>query len=262
VKFDLKTSTKHDVDVSILGNHSLGRQGGGLAGSLEGKYKLPQYGAVFTEKWSSASVYTSEISVEDKLVKGLKTGVDISVEPNTGKFGAGFNAGFRRPNMNLKVDVGRLTSQPLISSSIVLGLQKPSGFLGGAQASFDTATNTISAWQCALGYDMGDFVMHGAVRNLAEYTASVYQTVNPRVETALSVTYLHPAHVSTFALASKFNFDTKSWVKAKVDSASVVTVSYGFSLNDGVKLILGGQVDGKNVKSGGHRVGLALEFDA
>jgi hypothetical protein len=262
VKLNLQASTRHDIDFTVTGTHSLSNRHAGLAGVLETKYKFPQHGVTLTEKWSSASVLTCDLSVEDKLAKGLKTSLESTYEAPSGKLSAALITAYKRPNINLKVDASQLTSKPLITSSLVFGLDRFSGFLAGGQATFNSLANAITSWQLAGSYAVGDLMVYSSVRNMSEYTASVHQTVNKRVETAFSVTYSQLAHASTFALVGKFNFDSQSWVKAKVDNSSLVTVAYGFTLADGVQAILGGQVDGKNLGGGKHHVGLALEFEA
>jgi voltage-dependent anion channel protein 2 len=262
VKFDFKSSTKHDIDFTISGTHLLANQHGGLTGFIESKYKIPKYGATLTDKWSSASALTCDLTVENKFVEGLKNSIECTLEPQTQKFGAALSTAYKRPYLNAKIDASRLTAKPVLTSSLVCGVPQAKGFLAGAQASFDTASASVSSWQCALTYDVGDYALMGSVRGLSEYTASYYQLVNPKVESALSVTYTHPNHLSTFAVTGKYNFDSTSWVKAKVESSAFLTLSYGFTLLDDVKLILGGQIDGKNINGGKHRLGLSVEFQS
>jgi len=260
IKLEHHAATRHNVDVTIGGVHALDR--GRLTGNVESKLRIPNLGATFTEKWSTSNVLTVDASVEDKFVQGLKNGIEVTYEPISGKRAATITNSYKNNYMNLKFDIGLPTSKPILHSSLVLGGYQNKGYLAGLNVSFDTLSNTLSKWQYAVGYDRGDFVLHASVLNHNIFNASLYQRISPCVETALSVTYAHLAHVSNFELAGKYELDGDAWVKAKVDSSSIVTMAYGFGLCKGVKLTLGGQVDGKNLESGNHRVGLALDFES
>jgi voltage-dependent anion channel protein 2 len=51
-------------------------------------------------------------------------------------------------------------------------------------------------------------------------------------------------------------------LQAKVNNLSQVGLSYTQQLRDGVKLILSGLIDGKNINGGGHKLGMGLELEA
>ncbi len=81
-KLDVKTKTSSGVEFTSGGSSN--QDTGKVSGSLETKYKLKEHGLTFSEKWNTDNTLTSEISVEDQLVKGLKLSFDGSFAPQTG----------------------------------------------------------------------------------------------------------------------------------------------------------------------------------
>ena len=53
-------------------------------GTLEAKYKSPQQGLTFLEKWNTDNILKSELTLEDNIVQGLKLALETSYAPATG----------------------------------------------------------------------------------------------------------------------------------------------------------------------------------
>lgn len=81
-KLDVKTKTASGVEFNTSGHSN--QDSGKVFGSLETKYKFKDYGVNFSEKWNTDNTLTSEISVEDQLIKGLKLSFDGTFAPQTG----------------------------------------------------------------------------------------------------------------------------------------------------------------------------------
>lgn len=82
MKLDVKTRTKNEIDFNITGEHNNDVQKS--LGTLEAKYKSPQHGLTFVEKWNTDNILKAEITLEDSIVKGLKVALDSSYSPATG----------------------------------------------------------------------------------------------------------------------------------------------------------------------------------
>jgi hypothetical protein len=82
VKLDVKTRTKNEIDFNITGEHNNDVQKS--LGTLEAKYKSPQHGLTFVEKWNTDNILKAEITLEDSILKGLKVALDSSYSPATG----------------------------------------------------------------------------------------------------------------------------------------------------------------------------------
>jgi voltage-dependent anion channel protein 2 len=81
-KLDLKTKTDSGVEFTTAGHSN--QEDGKVFGSLETKYKVKEYGLTFSEKWSTNNTLSSEVAIENQLVKGLKLSFDGSFAPQTG----------------------------------------------------------------------------------------------------------------------------------------------------------------------------------
>lgn len=103
VKLDVKTKTPAGVEFNVNGtsNNDTGR----VSSSLETKYKVNQHGLTLTEKWNTDNILASEISMEDKLLKGLKLGVTGSFAPQSGKKNCTVKGAYKVENVNVNTDV-------------------------------------------------------------------------------------------------------------------------------------------------------------
>lgn len=81
-KLDVKTRTNSGVEFTTAGHSS--QDSGKVFGSLETKYKVKEYGLTISEKWNTDNTLTSEVAVENQLVKGLKLSMDGTFAPQTG----------------------------------------------------------------------------------------------------------------------------------------------------------------------------------
>ena len=82
VKLNVKTRIKNQIDFNLTGEHNTDVQKS--FGTLEAKYKAPEHGLTFVEKWNTDNILKSELTVEDTLLKGLKLTLDTSFAPASG----------------------------------------------------------------------------------------------------------------------------------------------------------------------------------
>jgi len=65
-----------------------------------------------------------------------------------------------------------------------------------------------------------------------------------------------------FGFGAKYCPDRDTTLRAKVNNASQVGVSFQHRIRNGVNLTLSSLIDGKNFNQGGHKFGIALDFEA
>jgi len=201
----------------------------------------------------------AEVTVEDQLLKGLKLTFDTTYSPASGKKGALLKTAYKHDKFLLNNDVDFDFAGPVLHSALVLGHQ---GWLGGVQATFDTAKSKLTHNNFAVGYQADDFTIHTNVNDGSEVGGSVYQRVSDKLELGCSLSWSAENNATRFALASKYVVDKNSTFQAKVNNLSQVGLGYTQQLSDGVKLVLSALVDGKNINGGGHKLGLGLELNA
>ena len=84
--------------------------------------------------------------------------------------------------MNSDVDLN--LGGPLVNASAVVGHQ---GWLAGYELAFDSGKSKLTKNNFCLGYSVGDFVLHTNVNDGQVFGGSVYQKVNPDLETAINL---------------------------------------------------------------------------
>lgn len=257
VKLDLKTKSSSGVEFTTSGTSNT--DSGKATGSLETKYKMKDYGITFTEKWTTENTVAAEISLEDKLAKGLKLTFDTTFVPNTGKKSGKLKTAYKRDYINLGCDVDFDFVGPTIYSAAVFGYE---GWIIGHQMAFDTAKSKLAQSNFSLGYRADDFQLHTHVNDGAEFGGSIYQKVNDKVETAVSLAWTAGSNNTRFGIATKYQIDQDAYVSAKVNNSTLIGLGYTHTLRPGVKLTLSGLIDAKNIHAGGHKVGLSFELEA
>jgi voltage-dependent anion channel protein 2 len=257
VKLDVKTRTKNQIDFNLTGEHNNDLQKS--LGTLEAKYKSPAHGLTFVEKWNTDNILKSEITVEDQVLKGLKIALDTSYSPASGKKSGVLKTTYNHDKFNLTTDVDLDSTGPVvIHNSLVVGHL---GWLLGLQTSFDTTKSQLTRNNFAVGYQASDFTLHTNVNDGTEVGGSIYQKVNENLGLGVSLSWSSVNNATRFALASKYQLDQYATVQAKVNNLSQIGLSYTQQLRDGVKLVLSGIIDGKNINGGGHKLGLGLELE-
>uniref|UniRef100_A0A8C4Q0R6 Voltage-dependent anion channel 3 n=1 Tax=Eptatretus burgeri TaxID=7764 RepID=A0A8C4Q0R6_EPTBU len=257
MKLDLKTKTNSGVEFSTKGSSVL--ETGKVNASLETKYNWSEHGLVFTEKWSTDNTLSTEVSLEDKLTKGLKLTLDTTFAPNTGKKSGKLKTAYKRDYINLGCDVDLDFAGPRVHGASVLGYE---GWLVGYQMSFDTSKSKLTRSNFAIGYKTGDFQLHTNVNDGTEFGGSIYQKVNDKLETAVDLAWTAGSNTTRFGIGAKYQLDCHSSVSAKVNNSSLIGLGYTQKLRDGVKLSMSAVLDGNNIHAGGHKVGVGLEMEA
>merc|ERR1712136_386622 len=244
IKCEVKTATASGVGFTTSGSSNL--ETGKVAGSLESKYALKDLGASLSQTWTTDNVLNSEISVEDKLLKGLKLTLETSFAPASGKTSGVIKSAFKQPHLATNVD-----------GAAVLGYE---GFVGGYQLAFDAASRKLTKSNFAFGYRAADFQVHTAVNDGSEFVGSLYQKLSGNLETGVSLSWTNGSNATSFALASKLAVDADTTLAAKINNGGQLGVSYAQNLRPGVKVTLSSLIDAKNFNAGGHKLGLGLEF--
>jgi len=257
-KLDCKTSTAGGLEITSGGSHKL--DDGKVNASLDTKYKLPDYGLTFSEKWTTDNVLTTEIANQDKLAPGLKLAIETTFAPDSAKKSGKLKGTYKITNATADGNLELNDEKPTkLNGSLVLAYQ---GWLGGIQGSFLTAESKLDKYSVALGYCAGDFQLHTSVESGEIFSASLYQRVSNRLESGVQLAWTQGAEDSTkFGIGAKYLLDPCTAIRAKVNNQSQLGFGFEQKVRDGVTLTLSTFIDGKNFKAGGHQVGLALELE-
>lgn len=257
-KLDCKTTTTGGLEINSGGNHKF--DDGKVFATLDTKYKVPDYGLTFTEKWTTENILTTEIANQDKIAPGLKLAIETSFAPDSGNKSGKLKGTYKIANATLDGTVDRTNDDNTrLNGSVVLAYQ---GWLGGYQATWDVNNSKLDKNNVALGYCAGDFQLHTSVENGEVFSASLYQRVSNRLESGVQLAWTQGSEESTkFGIGAKYLLDPCTAVRAKVNNQSQLGFGFEQKIRDGITLTLSTFIDGKNFKAGGHQVGLALELE-
>jgi len=257
LKLDCKTKTKSGVEFSSGGSSN--QDTGKVFGSLETKYRIPEYGLTFSEKWNTDNTLATEITVQDYIAKGLKVSFDSSFAPQTGSKTGRIKSEFKHDLFAVNCDVDVNTAGPVLLGSAVFGYN---GWLAGYQSQFDSQKSKITKNNISLGYTSGDFILHTHVNDGQEFGGAIYQKVSPKLDAAIDLNWTAGSNETRFGIGCLYELDKDASVRAKVNNVSQIGLGYQQKLREGVSIYLSALIDGKNFNQGGHKIGVALELEA
>jgi len=257
LKLECKTKSTSGMDFTVSGSSN--QDTGKVSGALETKYKVRDCGLTLTEKWNTDNTLATELTVEDQLAKGLKLTFESTFAPQTGNKNGRIKTAYKMDVVHLNADVDLDMNSPTFHGSAVIGYNN---WLAGYQASFDSAKSKLTRSNFAVGYAVGDFVLHTNLNDGQEFSGSVYQKVNEELETGVQVSWTALSVATRFGLGCKYRLDKDSSVSAKVNNSSQIGVGYTQKLRPGITLTLSALVEGKNFNQGGHKLGVGLDLEA
>jgi voltage-dependent anion channel protein 2 len=257
VKLDVKTKTPSGVEFNVNGtsNNDTGR----VSSSLETKYAVKEHGLTLKEKWNTDNILSSEVTLEEKFLKGLKIGASATFAPQSGKKTGTVKGAYKADCIHINTDVDLDYAGALLHGAAVLGYQ---GWLAGAQLSFDPSKSKLTKTNFAVGYSAPEFILHTNVNDGQEFAGSIYQRVNDRLESGIHLAWTASNNATRFGLGCVYKLDSCSSLRAKVSNTSQIGLGFTHRLRTGITLTLNAMIDGKNFNQGGHKLGMGFELEA
>jgi len=167
-KLTLKSKSASGLDFKVEGK----KTEKAVSGFIESKYTHSS-GVSLKEKWSTSNVINTEISVEDKLVKGSKFTLDSAFSPNAGLQAVGLKADYKRDNFFGNLSFGAVTG---INAA---GVLKHGSHAIGGKVDYDYRTGSIAATRLGTTYEAADLTLAAFVNNVGSRTdveGSVFHT--------------------------------------------------------------------------------------
>lgn len=255
-KFDAKSTTSNGLKLATGGVRDM--ESGKLAGTAEMTASCSDYGLKYVEKWNTDNDVVVDISVEDKLVKGLKTSFVSAFNPSSGKRRGTIKASYKNDYATNNTDINFDYAGPVVNSSTVLGYK---GYLFGHQMAFDSSKKQLSQNNFSASYDNGSNQASVTVNNLQDASASYFHKCSDRVEAGVSCAYSAGSGSAVGNVAAKCIVSPDTSLKMKVSTESHIGLSLKQKITDSVSMTLSSVLDAKNFAAGGHRVGMYLEFE-
>jgi len=256
-KLDVKTKTDTGVEFSTSGHSN--QETGKVFGSLETKYKVPEYGLTFSEKWNTDNTLYTDVTHSDKFLKGLKLTFEGTFAPQSGNKTGKLKANYGHDLVQVNTDVNLDLAGPVINTSAVVGWE---GWLAGYQTAFDTQKTKLVTNNFALGYTNKELAVTTSVKDGQQFDGSIFHKVNSDLSAGVQLAWTSGSNATKFGIGAQYALDKNSTVRAKISNDSLIGLGFQTKLNQGVVLSLSTLVNGKDFNSGGHKVGIALELEA
>lgn len=256
VKLECKTKTSTGVNFTVSGTSN--NDTGKVNAFLETKYLVKDYGITIKEKWNTDNVLATQVSIEDQFLKGLKATLDTSFAPQSGKKAGTLQTAFKNEHVHLNGDIDLDVAAPQLHGA---GVIKYQNWLIGAKLSHDLGKNQLTKTNVGVGYALGDFVFHSSVTDGHEFGGCMYQKVNDKLESGMTLSWTAGTNETRFGLGCTYKVDDDTSFRAKVNNSSQIGLAFTHRLKQGIQLTLSTLIDGKNFNQGGHKIGLGLELE-
>ncbi|KAL5469530.1 hypothetical protein EMCRGX_G030795 [Ephydatia muelleri] len=251
-KLSLKTKTESGVEFETNGSHDLDKSR--TQGSLKTKLKFADQGVVVSESWNTNAELDTELTYEPSRFQGVKLTLSSSFLAASGHKTGKLRAGYRREYFSGEGDVDLQVTGPVVKASGVLMYK---GWYAGYLLGYSTATAKLANNDVAVGYQGNDFTVHSSLADIQD----LHTSVSSKTEVGLTTNYNVQTSNVSLGVAGKYTLDDGAVLKTKVNNLGQVGISYSQNVRDGVKLTLSTLVDGRNINAGGHKLGVALDFE-
>jgi len=253
VKLEVKSKTSSGVEFTAGG--STATDGGKVSGSLETKYKIKEHGLNLTEKWTTDNSLNTTVDY-DKLVPGLKLTLDSSFKPDSGDKSGKFKTEYKHDKFLFNADLN-LAASPVVNLSTSVG---HGPYALGYQTAFDTGKSQLTKHNVALSYSSGDMILHATATDTKQFGGGVYLKNSGNLETG--VTLAAGGGSNSFAIGTKYALGPDASLRAKVNNACQIGLSYQQKLRDGITVTMSTNLDGTKLNEPGHKLGLCIDMEA
>merc|ERR1719431_981586 len=223
---------------------------------LDAKSKIKEHGLSLTEKWNTDNSLNTTVDY-DKLCDGLKLTLDGSFQPNSGDKAGKFTTEYKHEKFLFNSDVN-LASNPVVNMSTTVG---HGPYALGYQTAFDTGKSVLTKHCLAVSFNSGDMILHGTANDSKQFGGGVFLKNSPKLETGVTIAAGGGA-ASSFAIGAKYTLGPDASLRAKVNNASQIGLSYQQKLRDGITVTMSTNLDGTKLNEPGHKLGLAIEMEA
>jgi voltage-dependent anion channel protein 2 len=227
-----------------------------LAGDLALKF-APVSGALVTSKFFTSGKMTHEAVLDALGVPGLKLTVLAGAGgPNQVAVGT---VEYVHKSIATTASVDALHG-PTAHASLTAGY---GAFTGGVEAEYDTASNAFNKCNLSSSYtDGNESEATLTVLNKGETAKLAYShLVRNDFSVAGEFLYDRKADAKLLTLGVKYDVDRQTSLKAKINSAGLVSASYLQEIRPSTTLILCQKLDVSNPDKSTHKFGLSLVME-
>ncbi|SMN18625.1 similar to Saccharomyces cerevisiae YIL114C POR2 Putative mitochondrial porin (voltage-dependent anion channel) [Maudiozyma saulgeensis] len=262
--FDVKTVAKNGVQFTLNAKQSV--KNAPLSTTLESKLLDKYNGVSLTQGWTNNNTLKSKIEITD-LTPGLKTDIITSINPNNvlidEKKNLNINIDYIQPLFTARGKFNLLNGPPSFNGDLTFAKE---GIVAGTELQYNINGGTISKYGLALAYSASDYSIGLSIDNKQFTTLSCNQTLNDTLSigTKATLNSVINAQKVNLEFATKYILDqtNQAQVKAKINDAGNLAVSYKQLLRPGITLGVGSSFDALNLNEPVHKLGWSLSFNA
>lgn len=250
---ELKTKAPDSVTFTTNGAHKFS---GATDASVQAECK-PCGGLLVKGKIDTAGVTTTTVESDGHLTKGLKLICAAGTPPlDKGGLLASASAGFEYSGPA----IAALGSYDYLKGGATCSaVTAYAGATGGVSLSYDVAKSALKGYSAKLSYAMPAYVLTGAcnadAKGKLDYACSVHHAVGPDMQMAAEVGIGESK--TCIAAVACWAIDKESTAKAKLDSSSMLGLSYKRKLSKATTLTVAGCFD-LNLDASKTKTGIAL----
>ncbi|KAI2801717.1 Voltage-dependent anion-selective channel protein 2 [Blomia tropicalis] len=242
IKFNLKSKSSFGSQLNIEGTSEV--ESGKANGFAEFKNNFTENDMSIATKWVSDNSIETEIALANRLHRGTKFALITKFDPKGGKFGGACQVEYKNDfvfsNLNLEA----------------------SGWIAGTQFLFDPSSRKVEKPCFTVGYEASGYSVFTVLTEKNELLASLYQKGGGDSESGIMVQVPYGAnHQASFEYAMGASLDSSTKMQIKVNTKCQMGVALIKSFGSGISLSASGNLDGKNIKQGAHKIGLGLEME-
>jgi len=255
-EFEIRNRTTNGLEFTTTGK----RNNVGFDIDFEVEYNDRPAGLKVRERLNNDKDMTLEVSLANKLVDGLRVGVESVTTTGKPKSLTGTIEYSNKSTISqLVVDLQKTT----VDASTVVAYEN---FLLGAKTQIDPAKPGVSNAECVVGYTTKDFTVTAGVNSAKEEATGtyVYRLASlPDATLAGSYTFKTTNSSSTFAVGGSYRCDATATVKGKIESNGTLSLLYTQKMNDNLTLGLGTSIKtGQLGAANSQEVGVSLKYSS
>jgi len=251
-KVEAKTTTSNGVVFTTTLDRDTKK--GNIEGEVKAKYTSGKI--TLNESFHTNNNLNVKAELSDQLVEGLKVDVDATFNPHDQTRGLKLATAFSQSHFKTTTNFDAIKLS--VKADANFSFDK---FVAGGQASYDIGAGKLEDSSAAIGYDEKDFnISFHAQKTFSEFALTYYQKVNSDLTYALQGKWAEKPF-STVEIGASFKVDNDTTFKTKVDNSLKVGLGYSTKVRPDLKVTVGLELDATKLNEGGHRFGLAFNFE-
>ncbi|XP_067937217.1 voltage-dependent anion-selective channel-like [Watersipora subatra] len=209
----------------------------------------------FLVKAANDGTITSENTIEDKIIDGLKVSLDGSVNSSSGYKKGQLKTKYKTESFNGTMDIDTNLN---VKASLTAAYKS---YVFGYLNAYDVNRGQLLGNNFAISHVGEDYSVNAIINEQQSVSASIYHRLSRNLETVVGIGWKEPLISPAFRMGCRYMVSKDTSVRMKVNQQGQIGLSLQQNLEGGFVLTLSALLDGKDISGGGHGAGLAVEYN-